>query len=242
MIKRMLNLIFPSSCNICSSLIKNGSNFVICDNCWDGIIPLKQPYCPICARPFVSKKALSNSPEHICGICRSSRIYYTKVIAVCLYEGVLREAIHLFKYNKKISLAAPLGNLLYNRLKEEYYPADMIFPVPLHVKRLREREFNQSYLLGQRVGRYLNIPVIPDNLMRVRWTRPQVELNRKERVRNVKGVFYLRDHNAVKKRKILLIDDVYTTGSTVNECARVLKEADAKEVYVLILARMDYNG
>jgi len=114
----------------------------------------------------------------------------------------------------------------------------MIMAVPLHPKRLREREFNQSILLAREISKALKLPLILNNLQRIRWTRPQIELKGKERLMNVKGAFTLRDPKEVKGKSILLIDDVYTTGATVQECSKVLKKAGAEKIYVLTLARV----
>lgn len=114
----------------------------------------------------------------------------------------------------------------------------MVLPVPLHPKRLKEREFNQSLLLAKEISRTLKIPLIPDNLQRIRWTRPQIELKGEERLTNVKGAFKLKAPKAVEGKFFLLIDDVYTTGATVRECSKVLKKAGAEKVYVFTLARV----
>lgn len=114
----------------------------------------------------------------------------------------------------------------------------MLLPVPLHHKRLREREFNQSLLLAKKIGKALKIPLIPDNLQRIRWTRPQIELKGEERLINVKGAFALKNHKTIEGKSILLIDDVYTTGATVRECSKILKKAGVEKVYVLTLARV----
>lgn len=152
---------------------------------------------------------------------------------------MLRECIHHFKYRKKAYLARPLGELLIDRMREDkdLGEADFLIPVPLDGRRLREREFNQAHLLAQGVSRYFNIPISSRNLRRVRRVPPQTQLSRKEREKNVKGLFQVRKGEKYKGRKILLIDDVFTTGATVNECARVLKQAEAEEVQVLTVAR-----
>jgi ComF family protein len=156
---------------------------------------------------------------------------------VAVYENALAEAIHLFKYSKNPNWSKPLGRLLHTRL-HDLGVLEVILPVPLHAKRLRQREFNQALLLAREVSLASGIPLQMDNLRRVRWTQPQIELNGDERRKNVRGAFEVLRPDQVKGQSVLLIDDVFTTGATVNECARVLKKAGAKAVNVLTVARM----
>lgn len=149
------------------------------------------------------------------------------------------EAIHLLKYGKKISMSRPLSGLA----RETFFRfwdgdnIELLVPVPLHVKRLRERGFNQAHVLIRRWAKQERIPLDGLTLFRSRWTAPQTALSRTERLKNIKGAFSVRHPQRIKGRKIVLVDDVYTTGSTVNECARVLMKAGAEFVDVLTLAR-----
>jgi len=149
------------------------------------------------------------------------------------------EAIHRFKYTKQTSLSRPLSALAKETFCQFWGPqaVDLLIPVPLHIKRLRERGFNQAYLLIGRWAKLEKIPCDPFALLRTRWTEPQTSLSRKERKKNMKHAFALRHSEKIGGQKILLVDDVYTTGSTANECARVLMEAGAEFVDVLTLAR-----
>ena len=144
-----------------------------------------------------------------------------------------------YKYGRKVSLGKPLGRLMA-RGCEEYLRevcADLIVPVPLHAKRLRWRGFNQSLLLAREVGRICQLPVNPFVLQRWKETVAQTQLSERERRRNVRGAFRLHPDLSVKDKTVLVVDDVYTSGATVNECSRTLKKAGAKEIYVLTLAR-----
>jgi ComF family protein len=149
------------------------------------------------------------------------------------------EAIHLLKYGKKTSLSRPLGALA----KETFFQfwdtntVDLLLPVPLHIKRLRERGFNQAYMVIRRWAKREGIPFNGLMLSRSRWTEPQTNLARTERWKNVKDAFSIRHPGEIKGQNILLVDDVFTTGATVNECARVLMKAGAESVDVLTLAR-----
>lgn len=244
-----VNLLYPAACPVCkgkgSSL--NQSHFYLCNSCWDKIEFLKYPLCPRCGKPFPSKISLSRSPGHLCSECRETKTYFDKAIALGPYEGTLAEAIHLFKYKGKKGLGRPLGKIMadYLNSNNSIFHAETvevssltILPVPLHPRRLREREFNQSLLLAKEIGRTLGIPFIPDNLRRIRWTKPQIELKGEERLTNVKGAFGLKEPGEIEGKSFLLIDDVYTTGATVRECSKVLKKAGAEKVYVFTLARV----
>jgi ComF family protein len=152
------------------------------------------------------------------------------------FEGPLREAVHQFKYRPCRSLGKPLGDWMVDRVSV-LSGIDAVMPVPLHVKRLRQRGFNQALLLAHRMSERHRVPLSCDNLVRIRPTRPQVELTGDERIKNVKGAFALRQPGEVEDRHVVLIDDVFTTGATMNECAVVLKKAGAARVTAFTLAR-----
>lgn len=154
-----------------------------------------------------------------------------------VYEGNLLKAIHLFKYGGKINIARLLGRMLAS-YPLDFSIYDLLIPVPLHIKRLKERGFNQAVLLSKEIKRAHSIPIEMFGLKRIRATRPQVLLKEKERMLNVKGAFAVKNPANIKGRKVLLIDDVFTTGATVNECAKVLKKAGAERIDVLTLARV----
>jgi len=159
--------------------------------------------------------------------------------AVACYDSVLLDAIHVFKYKGKITTGEVLGKMM----AEHVYPGfkipdySLIVPVPLHRKRLRERGFNQAVILAREVSKRFSIPLDFMNLKRHVFTEPQVALGKGQRTANVKGAFTVKDAKRIEGQKIILVDDVYTTGSTVRECAGVLMEHNAEEVAVLTLAR-----
>jgi ComF family protein len=155
------------------------------------------------------------------------------------YETVLLEAIHDLKYRGRISAGVDLGNLLTSYVRQ-YLPVqdyDRVIPVPLHKKRIRERGFNQSLLLAKILARNFSLTVDFQSLRRRIYTQPQINLGRKERENNVRNAFAVVGKKAISNSRILLVDDVYTTGSTVKECAKVLIENGAKSVAVATLAR-----
>jgi ComF family protein len=147
--------------------------------------------------------------------------------------------VHKFKYGRKVSLGKPLGRLMARGCEEflSALRADLIVPVPLHPKRLRWRGFNQSVLLARQVSRAYATPMDLFVLARCRETPPQTQLSEEERRKNMRGAFAVNARTSIKEKTILLVDDVYTSGATVNECSRALRRAGAKGVYVLTLAR-----
>lgn len=151
----------------------------------------------------------------------------------------MRECIHLFKYSKKVYLAEPLGELLAELMRNDsrLRKADLLVPIPLDGRRYREREFNQAHLLAEVLSRYFGIPISSRNLRRTRTTLPQTQLNREHREENVRGLFQVGKAKEYQEKAILIIDDVFTTGSTVNECAKALSKVGAREVNVLTVAR-----
>lgn len=239
----IINLLYPTACAICNCKTSDH----LCPSCWDKVEFLKPPLCPKCGKPFISDISLSQSPDHLCSECRTIKTYFDKAIAVGPYEGTLSGAIHLFKYKHKKGLSRPLGKIMVDYIKSNpsLFPTEpvevsslVVLPVPLHPKRLRDREFNQSLVLAKEISKAFRIPLIIENLHRIRWTRPQIELKGEDRLMNVKGAFSLKYPKTIEGKSLLLIDDVYTTGATVRECSKVLKKAGAEKVYIFTLARV----
>ena len=232
----ILHWVFPVDCAACGRPAADRRLPYFCRACWESIRPIDGPLCPACGYPFDSPLALAYSPEHRCRACREKPPRFDRALSPYRYEGVLEQAIHLFKYRRRDALASPLTDLMLvwaNR----FQPVDLVMPVPLHPDRLRTREFNQSLLLADRIARRLGLPLSFDHLLRVRKTRPQTELDRVDRARNVRRAFAVRDPHGLEDRRVLLVDDVLTTGATVNDCARALRRAGAASVAVLTLAR-----
>jgi ComF family protein len=234
--RRLVNLLLPVACAICETPLTDDPVPFFCRRCWAGISPLTGPLCPRCGRPFSSPLALAYAPQHNCARCRLAPPVYTQARAWYSYEPPLQEAIQLFKYHGKVALADFLGALAGARVLT-LPPADVVMPVPLHASRLRSRGFNQALLLADRMNRHLRLPVSYDNLVRIRLTQPQTELSRKARLRNLRRAFVVQWPDEIKDQRVLLVDDVITTGTTINECAKALRKAGAAEVYVCALAR-----
>lgn len=160
-------------------------------------------------------------------------------IAACEYEGVLKEALHLFKYKGVLSLLNTFSYLLLLFIDKniDMKRIDTIIPIPLYPVKLRERGFNQAYLLSLLIAKRYNIPISTGNLIKVKSTKPQSSLNRSLRLKNLKNAFSVRRPEYLKGKDILLIDDVYTTGATINEASKVLKRAGASSIKIVTLAR-----
>ena len=235
LLKALLDTLFPPLCHVCRTFVPGREEIHLCPGCRERIALIRSPLCPICGLPFATEGGL----DHPCGPCITGRRPFSRARAAARFEGPVQELIHRFKYRNKVHLARPLG-LLTAQALAGFPPAggaDLIVPVPLHRKRLRERGFNQAQLLGRVLAKQWRINLSVHNLRRVRWTEPQIGLCAAEREQNVRGAFRVAEPARYEGRRLLLVDDVYTTGSTVGECARTLKRAGAEEVLVITVAR-----
>ena len=195
----------------------------------------------MCGRPFFD----ASGDDHHCAACLARLPYFLRARAWGCYPGdesaehPLRQIVQKFKYGRKVSLGKPLGRLMAQGCQEflKECHVDLIVSVPLHPKRLRWRGFNQSLLLARQVSRLYQVSVDPFALRRDRETVPQTELTEDERRKNVRGAFSIPTGKSLKGKSVLLVDDVYTSGATVNECSHALVRGGAKAVYVLTLAR-----
>ncbi len=241
MLNDVLDLIFPPRCAICRDFLWRAEKEIdpadraLCQGCIDRFREVDSPLCPLCGLPLASWV----EEDHYCENCLRRRPQYEWARAVYTYEGSLREAIHQFKFAGKSQLAGTLGKLLALATKK-WLPdlSDyLLMPVPLHPRRLRERGFNQSLLLARQVASRLGAELDPLSLSRVRYTKPQTGLRGDERRKNVRRAFSCSNHSSLKGKDVILVDDVTTTGSTLNECARALKRSGAKRVFGTALAR-----
>jgi ComF family protein len=232
-----LETIYPPRCHICRCFLmgNRGGTLHFCSGCLKDLIKIASPLCPVCGTPFISQV----EKDHLCKECLKKRPFFDILAAPYLYDGGIMDAIHQVKYNGKTYLAQSLGDLLAASARERFGDTKglLIMPVPLHPRRLRERGFNQSLVLARAVAPVLEASLDFLSLRRVKYTQPQTGLKRDERRKNVKGAFALDGRPDLKGRTIILVDDVATTGNTLNECARVLKKAGCERVLCLTLAR-----
>jgi ComF family protein len=237
----LVDWLYPPRCRACGSWIAGRDAEYFCRACWPQIRLVGHPLCNHCGRPFFD----TGGEDHHCAACLIRPPHFTRARAWGCYprdeitDHPLRVVVQKFKYGRKVSLGKPLGRLLAQGCREflEADAGDLIVPVPLHPKRLRWRGFNQSLLLARQVSRLYEVPVDPFVLYRERETPPQTQLTEDERRKNVRGAFATDPEKVLKDKKVLLVDDVYTSGATVNECSRMLLRGGAREVNVLTLAR-----
>ena len=224
-----LSLLYPPRCLICRALGEAG----LCARCLAQIAPVAPPFCRTCGHPLGTETACRN--------CAARRPAFTRTRSLGAYDGNLRAAIHQFKYRDRPQLATPLGQALAASARTQAADLnglrfDALLPVPMHPLRRRLRGYNQSERLTKIVAAELVLPHWNDALRRTRATRPQVGLEAAARRRNLQGAFAVSRPELVAGKTLLLIDDVITTGSSLHECALVLKAAGAKAVFALTLA------
>lgn len=236
LLRRALRFLLPADCTTCGTALTTDHVPLFCNPCWKAITPLTLARCSQCDRPLLSPAALTYTPSHRCHHCLVRPPAYEKAWTLFPYLPPLQDAICLFKYRGTVSLAKPLADLMIAALPHPI-ETDIVMPVPLHPARLREREFNQALLLADRLAHHLARPLVYTNLERIVPSDPQSTLSRKERLKNLRRAFAVRHPGKVEGKRILLIDDVFTTGTTVNECAKALRKAGAHAVSVLTLAR-----
>lgn len=237
----LIEIIFPSRCPVCEAflggkgVVTPAGELPICETCFNGFVKIGPPRCPICGIPFFT----GMQEDHVCEECLRKRPFFLRARAPYLYQGGLMTAIHRFKYGGRSHFADTLGPLLASFAGAWLGEREdlLVMPVPLHPKRLRERGFNQSLLLARHVASALAAELDFLSLRRTKHTIPQTGLKAMERRKNVRKAFQVATYEAVKGRAVLLVDDVATTGNTLNECARVLRKAGASEVFSLVLAR-----
>ena len=233
--KALLDLLLPSFCLACDKPLGTLPELLFCPECLERLRFIESPLCPCCGRVYL----VAPGGDHHCGTCLATPYHFSRARAIFLYQEPLKEVIHRFKYQGKTACLPSFARFARNLPQlGEVQGADWIVPVPLHPTRLQERGFNQALLLAKA---FPEAALAREAVVRTRHTAPQVGLNPKERQANVKGAFAVPDPAQVKGKSVLLIDDLYTTGSTVKECARVLRRAGASRVEVLTVARVRHG-
>jgi len=232
----ILDLVFPPRCTLCGEADTRGP---ICPTCWAKARPIPGPVCIRCGIPIASGEEGGGVPVYRCQACRQKSWAFDRARSGYIFEGPVRDAIHLLKYQGRIGIGTWLGK----RMAEVCGPSGdgygecLLVPVPLNPERLREREFNQSLILAKSLAKAFSLPLRPLLLERKGGSTPQVGLSPEDRWANVRGAFAVRSDEVVRGKGVILVDDVFTTGATVNECTRVLKKAGARRVDVWTLAR-----
>lgn len=230
----IIDLVYPPSCLGCGALADRHGG--VCAACWRGLSFIERPYCPVLGTPFshdmgdaiISPEAIAEPPA------------FDRARAAVLYEGMARSLVQALKYRDRTDLACTMGAWMLRASDGHVANCDAIVAVPLHRWRLVRRKFNQSAELARAVSRLSGRPFLPAGLIRTRATRQQVGLGARQRQENVRGAFSLSDSGRAMLfgRRVVLVDDVYTTGATANAAARALRAAGVCEVTVLTFARV----
>ena len=229
-----LDLLLPPRCLSCTETV--GEPGTLCSECWTQIAFLAPPFCVGCGRPF----DFDLGPDAVCGACARSRPIFGRARAVLRYDDASRPLIISFKHRDRTDAAPAFGKWMARAGAELLADADLLVPVPLHRYRLIARRYNQSALLAQAIATESGIGCAPDLLVRTRATKSQGRLRTRERERNVRGAFAVRARRLeqLRDRRIILVDDVMTTGATATASAKALLRAGAAAVDVLTLARV----
>ena len=232
-LRGIASLLYPPSCTICSASVDLGEH--LCGECEAKVSRIVPPFCAKCSQPFAG--AITES--FTCANCEDRVLHFDTAVSAYRSRGVVRKVVHNFKYGRQIHLRHLLGRWLAETMDDPRLAGrrfDFIVPVPLHPARKRERGFNQAELLSLALHRHTGLPV-QNVLRRTRYTTTQTQFDRSERMENLKGAFRLRRGSNVRDLRMLLVDDVLTTGSTLSECALVLKKAGAISVHAATAVR-----
>jgi len=231
----VLGFFYPPVCQLCQDEPARADRGYVGRRCGSGVRWIKAPFCERCGLPFAGE--LTQAFE--CSNCREMRLYFRQARAAVVAQGPVREAIHRYKYQRAAWFEGFLAGLLIRVAGPELKTGewDVIMPVPLHPLKRREREFNQAERLALRLSRATGIPVRSGLLSRRRQTETQTRLSRDERQRNMRGAFALREGMELQGERVVLVDDVLTTGATTNACAEVLTGCGAGTVCVWTVAR-----
>ena len=234
----LTSLAFPAPCRVCAATLETSSRIPICAECLDSLRPLTGAGCQKCGRPFVSALAgLSENP--LCHLCRRGVYGFDLARSYGGYDTTMVRAVVLLKYHA----VTPLADWFAARLAEvvagdpESFVADVVVPVPLHPDRLRERGYNQAELIARPLTRLLDLPCRSELMVRIKPRPAKQKLTRHERWESVRGAYAIREQARVDNLRVLLVDDVLTTGATLDSCARALRRAGAARVVGLTVAR-----
>jgi len=224
--KTLLDIFYPLYCGGCNA----ATGSILCKDCVDTFRSVEEEKtCPICGR-LIGKSVL-------CGACMEEKQAFHKGYFGYYFEGRLRDVIHAFKFNGRIDAGKHLVHLLKEKFDTMAKEIDCIIPLPVTEKRLMERGFNQSFIIGEEIAKMTGKEIYPSVLVKTRVTKDQFTLSRKERKKNISGVFEVKNRHQISGKKVLLVDDLFTTGYTAQEASRSLLKSSAKEVIFFALAR-----
>ncbi|HEX4380552.1 MAG TPA: ComF family protein [Candidatus Acidoferrum sp.] len=245
----VVSVFFPGGCRLCERLLIRASRLPICEECLGSFPALPARVCAVCGSPALAASTLHGSAGEIgdddgagveartCLACRERKYRFECARSYAAYRGVLVRAVVLLKFERIEPLAAYFGDRLASIAKREGFIGDIVVPVPLHRVRERERGFNQAELIAREVAKRVGLPFKPVLLTRTKARPDKHILSNEERWRIVRGAFATRPGSQVDNKRVLLVDDVMTTGATLDACAKALLEAGARSVIGLTVAR-----
>jgi len=237
--KGAVDLFFPADCLLCGSPLEPLNRSFICSTCWQSIEWLPISCCVKCGSPLPFETTRELISPRLCLNCQKKPPSFNRLFTPAVYKGTMAKIIKLFKYNHKRGIIRGLSLIINDYLDRFNFALlglDAVVPVPLHPVRFRERGFNQAQDIAFVIGKHLNVEVWKNYLVRVKYTRAQTRLKKEERQRNIKDAFLVKEKGKGKGKTILLVDDVYTTGATLNEASKKIRQ-DGAEVFAFTLAR-----
>ncbi len=230
MLEKLINILYPATCPICGKVLRGKDK--ICGECEKDVVIIREPKCQKCGKPLITDEKI------YCNDCGRKKRFFDKGVAVFRHSGRLRESIYRFKYNNARVYADYYGSVaahIYGKMLKEW-DIDAIIPVPIHRARERKRGYNQALVFARSLAKYTGFPLEKKLLIRKKKTMPQKELTETMRYFNLKDAFAVDKDRMKQIENILLVDDIFTTGSTVDACSSILKKAGAKKVYVLCIS------
>jgi len=235
----LINVLLPPRCIKCGKILSERNG--LCPECFNKINFISEPFCYHCGRPFHNEIQTNAANRYFCGAClKHKHPLFELQRSAFIYDSNSKELILDFKFNDQTSSAEPLTKMLWSAGRDIWQEnPDLLIPVPIHKLRLLKRRYNQAALLAKYLSQLTNIPVDYCSLIRHENTVPQVSLSRNDRRKNLKKAFSLKYPERICGKNIVLIDDVETTGSTLSECAKVLKRHKAGKIYALTVARTE---
>lgn len=231
LLSKAAEYILPRRCFACSEFIQGEGGF--CGSCWQKFNFITYPFCVKCGREFEIRTAEGYNE---CLGCISSPPSFDRARSIFKFDENSKNIIHAFKYYDKTTLATHFAKMLCERYADEISGTSMIIPVPMYRFKRLFRMYNPPQIIAEAMGKKAKIQVVSDLLTKVKWTKSQTSLTRKARIANISSSIGIHDGNRVKGKRVILVDDVITTGTTINHCAKILKKAGAKEVIAMSIA------
>lgn len=230
--QKCVEMLYPSTCPICGKIPdkKNNEKTVACEKCIRKLSYIESPRCLKCGKP------VDNEETEICYDCSRTNHIYLQGVGVWAYTNEIKQSIYRFKYHNKREYGKFYGDEIKNQYESiiRGWNADVLIPVPLHKSKIRKRGYNQAAIIAQALGLVMNMLVDDEIIARKKKTKAQKELNDKDRVKNLENAFIISDNN-VKYNKVILVDDIYTTGTTIDACAKALLDSGVTQVYYISL-------